>query len=38
MVESRPGLTFLTHAILVVGMLIIAFPIYVTFVASHSTP
>jgi sn-glycerol 3-phosphate transport system permease protein len=37
MVESRPWLTFLTHAVLVVGMLIIAFPIYVTFVAStHS--
>lgn len=37
MVESRPWLTFLTHAILVVGMLIIAFPIYVTFVASTHT-
>jgi len=37
MVEHRPWLTFLTHAVLVVGMLIIAFPIYVTFVAStHS--
>ncbi len=37
MVESRPGLTFLTHAILVIGVLIIAFPIYVTFVASTHT-
>jgi len=37
MVEHRPWLTFLTHAVLVVGCLIIAFPIYVTFVAStHS--
>jgi sn-glycerol 3-phosphate transport system permease protein len=37
MVESRPWLTFLTHVILVLGMLVIAFPIYVTFVAStHS--
>jgi sn-glycerol 3-phosphate transport system permease protein len=37
MVESRPWLTFFTHAVLVLGMLIIAFPIYVTFVAStHS--
>jgi len=37
MVESRPWLTILTHVILVVGMLIIAFPIYVTFVASTHT-
>lgn len=37
MVERRPWLTFLTHAVLVLGMLVIAFPIYVTFVAStHS--
>ena len=37
MVESRPWLTVLTHVVLVLGMLIIAFPIYVTFVAStHS--
>ncbi len=37
MVEHRPWLTFLTHAILLVGCLIIAFPIYTTFVAStHS--
>jgi sn-glycerol 3-phosphate transport system permease protein len=37
MVENRPWLTFLTHAVLIVGMLIIAFPIYVTFVASTHT-
>ena len=37
MVENRPWLTVLTHVILVVGMLIIAFPIYVTFVASTHT-
>ncbi|MGD8271612.1 MAG: sn-glycerol-3-phosphate ABC transporter permease UgpE [Desulfobacterales bacterium] len=37
MVEHRPWLTFLTHAILLLGCLIIAFPIYTTFVAStHS--
>ncbi len=37
MVEHRPRLTFLTHAILLLGCLIIAFPIYTTFVAStHS--
>ncbi|MFX1554730.1 MAG: sn-glycerol-3-phosphate ABC transporter permease UgpE [Promethearchaeota archaeon] len=37
MVENRPWLTFLTHAVLIVGMLIIVFPIYVTFVASTHT-
>ena len=37
MVEHRPWLTFVTHAILIIGCLIIAFPIYITFVASsHS--
>ncbi len=37
MVENRPWLTFFTHAALVLGVLIVAFPIYVTFVASsHS--
>lgn len=37
MVEHRPWLTFMTHAVLIIGMLIIAFPVYVTFVAStHS--
>jgi sn-glycerol 3-phosphate transport system permease protein len=37
MVEHRPWLTFLTHAVLIGGCLIIAFPIYITFVAStHS--
>jgi len=37
MVEHRPWFTFLTHAILILGCIIIAFPIYTTFVAStHS--
>ena len=37
MVEHRPWLTFLTHAALFLGCLLIAFPIYTTFVAStHS--
>jgi len=37
MVEHRPWLTFLTHAVLIIGCVVIAFPIYVTFVAStHS--
>ena len=34
MVEHRPWLTYLTHAILILGCLFIAFPIYTTFVAS----
>lgn len=39
MVENRPWLTYLTHVILVVGVLIMAFPIYLTFVAStHTLP
>ncbi len=39
MVERRPVLTFVTHAVLILGALVIAFPIYVTFVAStHSLP
>jgi sn-glycerol 3-phosphate transport system permease protein len=37
MVEHRPWLTLLTHTILILGCIIIAFPIYTTFVAStHS--
>jgi sn-glycerol 3-phosphate transport system permease protein len=37
MVENRPGLTFFSHAILILGVLVIAFPLYVTFVASTHT-
>ncbi len=37
MVETRPWLNFATHAALVLGVLIIAFPIYVGFVASTHT-
>ncbi len=38
MVENRPFLTFLSHAIIIAGLLIIVFPIYVAFVAStHAT-
>jgi sn-glycerol 3-phosphate transport system permease protein len=37
MVEKRPVLTVLSHAVLILGVLVIAFPVYVTFVAStHS--
>ncbi|PHQ98891.1 MAG: sn-glycerol-3-phosphate ABC transporter permease UgpE [Marinosulfonomonas sp.] len=34
MIENRPLLTFLTHAILLLGVVMIAFPIWITFVAS----
>jgi sn-glycerol 3-phosphate transport system permease protein len=37
MVEHRPALTVVTHAVLILGALILAFPIYVTFVASTHT-
>jgi sn-glycerol 3-phosphate transport system permease protein len=37
MIERRPGLTFLTHAILLAGVAIIAFPLYLTLVASTQT-
>jgi len=33
-VENRPWLTFFSHAVLVAGVLTVAFPLYVTFVAS----
>jgi sn-glycerol 3-phosphate transport system permease protein len=34
MVENRPWLTFFSHLTVIVGVLVIAFPIWVTFVAS----
>jgi len=34
MVENRPGFNFLAHAILVAGVILVAFPLWVTFVAS----
>jgi sn-glycerol 3-phosphate transport system permease protein len=34
MVENRPWLDFFSHAVLIVGLLAVAFPVYVTFVAS----
>jgi sn-glycerol 3-phosphate transport system permease protein len=37
MVERRPLLTLLAHTVLVLGVAIIAFPLYVTFVASTQT-
>ncbi len=38
MIENRPLLTFLTHAFIILGLVIIVFPIYIAFVAStHAT-
>ena len=37
MVERRPGLTFIAHAILILGVMVVAFPLYVTFIASTRT-
>ncbi len=37
MVENRPWLTFLSHAVLITGIGLIAFPLYVTYVASTLT-
>lgn len=39
MVQRRPWLTFLTHITLVLGILLVSFPIYIAFVAStHTLP
>lgn len=37
MIERRPGLTFISHAVLLLGIAIVAFPVYMTFVASTHT-
>ena len=37
MVERRPLLTVFTHIVLILGVLVIAFPLYLTFVASTHT-
>ena len=37
MVENRPWLNVLAHAILIAGVCIVAFPLYITFVASTLT-
>jgi sn-glycerol 3-phosphate transport system permease protein len=34
MVENRPLVTVLSHVVMILGVLVIAFPVYVTFVAS----
>lgn len=37
MVENRPWLNAVTHAILILGVIIVVFPVYVAFVASTQT-
>ena len=37
MVENRPWLTFFSHLVLLAGVAAVAFPLYVTFVASTQT-
>jgi sn-glycerol 3-phosphate transport system permease protein len=37
MVENRPWLTFLAHGVLIAGVLVVAFPLWITFVASTLT-
>src|SRR5690606_14108143 len=37
MVENRPLATALSHAVLILGVIAVAFPLYVTFVASTLT-
>ncbi len=37
MIERRPGLTVLSHLVLILGVLIVAFPVYLTVMASTQT-
>jgi len=37
MVENRPGLTILSHAVLIAGIAVVSFPLYITFIASTHT-
>ncbi len=37
MIEKRPGLTFLSHAVLILGVIVVAFPVYMTLIASTQT-
>ena len=38
MIESRPLATFLAHLTLLIGVLVVGLPLYLTFVASTHTP
>ena len=37
MVENRPWHDFFAHAVLIAGVILVAFPLYVTFIASTQT-
>ena len=37
MVENRPAATVLAHLVLILGVMIVAFPVYITFIASTQT-
>ena len=37
MIENRPAATVLSHLVLVLGVVLVAFPLYITFVASTQT-
>ena len=37
MVERRPILDVITHVVLILGIVVVAFPVYLTFVASTLT-
>ena len=37
MVENRPLATTLSHLVLVLGVMLVAFPVYITFIASTQT-
>ena len=37
MVENRPAATVLSHLVLMLGVLVVAFPVYITFIASTQT-
>src|SRR5690606_38049977 len=38
MVENRPFLTFLTHLVLIAGVIVVVFPVYLAFIASTHGP
>ena len=37
MIEKRPGTTFIAHAVLLLGVLAVGFPVYLAFIASTQT-
>jgi sn-glycerol 3-phosphate transport system permease protein len=37
MIENRPAATVLSHLVLILGVMVVAFPVYITFIASTQT-